>query len=415
MYKCNRIVLALIFCFLVVGCSKPLIYMKSELEAWDHMTDAAELERSGDYSQAAQAYALVAEEYPSTSYYATAVHKAALLNINPSNSEMDVDEALKWFTVYLSLPISDKEKEIVRSNIALLKQLKNLQNDLAKTSSEKEKVSSEKKKLLSLVRKKSGQMEASTQRIKTLESDLSKTQAQLKEMKKVDLQMHTRKVNGNGSHPVEPVQQALTVYPEAYSPAVSVAHAEEAEPADSPIEQKTDKPGKDKKEKVQPPRSSDVKPSQPARYPYTIQIGSFLKKEESLQAAIASRKEGQCTFTSPAHIPGKGHWYRVFLGWHRTHKEAAETVCRLKKQQYPHAFVSKMPYAIQVESASSGEDLNKIKTELQSKGFLAYDVPDKRSDNKTALLVGAFKTEAEASQQASSLQKKDLKPIVVRR
>ena len=415
MHKCNCILLTLIFCFLVVGCSKPLIYMKSELEAWDHMTDAAELERSGDYSQAAKAYALVAEEHPSTSYYATAVHKAALLNIHPSNSEMDVDGALKWFTVYLSLPISDKEKEIVRSNIALLKKLQDLQNDLAKTSSEKEKISSEKKNLLSLVRKKSGQMEASTQRIKTLESDLSKTQEQLKEMKKVDLQMHTRKVNGNGSPSIEPIQQALTVYPEAYSPAVPTSHAGEAEPADSLTEQKTDKPETDDKEKVLPPKNSDVKPSQPVRYPYTIQIGSFLKKEESLQAARASRKDGQCTFTSPAHIPGKGHWYRVFLGWHRTHKEATETACRLNKHKYPHAFVSKMPFAIQIESDSSEEDMNKIKSGLQSKGYLAYGVPDKRADNKTALLVGAFKTEEEASQQASSLQKKDLKPIVVRR
>ncbi len=415
MYNGNRIVLALILCFLFAGCSKPLIYVKTELEARDHMTEAAELEKSEDYSQAAQAYALVAEKYPSTAYYATAVHKAALLNIHPSNSKMDVDGALKWFAVYLSLPISDKEKEFVRSNIALLKKLKNMQMNLAKTSSEKKKISSEKKNLASLVRKKSGEMEANTLRIKTLESDLSKTQGQLKEMKKVDLQMHTRKVNGNDSQPVEPVQQAVAVYPEAYSPAESVHHAGETEPEDVPTEQKIDNPGKDEKEKVLPPGSTDVKPSKPDHYPYTIQIYSFFQKEDSLRVAKASRKEGESTFTCPAYIPGKGHWYRVFLGWHRTLKEAKETARKLKKQKYPHALVFKMPFAIRIESDSLEDDLDKIKSELQSKGFLAYGVPGKKCDNKTVLLVGAFKTEEEASQQAWSLREKDFKPIVVRR
>ena len=415
MYNGNRIALALILCFLFAGCSTPLIYVKTELEARDHMTDAAELEKSEDYSQAAQAYALVAEKYPSTAYYATAVHKAALLNIHPSNSKMDVDGALKWFAVYLSLPISDKEKEFVRSNIALLKKLKSMQMDCAKTSLEKKKISSEKKNLVSLVRRKSGEMEANTLRIKTLESDLSKTQGQLKEMKKVDLQMHTRKVNGNESQPVEPVQQAVAVYPEAYSPAEPVPHAGETEPEDVTTEQKIDNPRKDEKEKVLAPGSTDVKPSKPDHYPYTIQVYSFLQKEESLRAAKASRKEGECIFTCPAYVPGKGHWYRVFLGCHRTLKDAKETASRLKKQKHPHAFVSKLPFAIRIESVSLEEDLDKIKSELQSKGFLAYGVPGKKCDNKTVLLVGAFKTEEEASQQAWSLRKKYFKPIVVRR
>ena len=415
MFNGNRIILALIFCYLLTGCSKSLIYIKSELDARNNMTDAAALEKAEDYSQAAQAYALVAEQYPSTAYYAAAVRKAALLNIHPSNSKMDVDGALKWFAVYLSLPISDKEKEIAQSNIALLKKLKNLQIDLAKTNSEKDKISLEKNNLLSLARKQSGKVEVDTLQIKTLESELSKTQDQLVEMKKVDLQMHTRKVNGNDSQPVKSVQQALALYPEAYSPAVSVAHAEETESKDTPTAQKITMPKRHEKEKVPPPESSDMELSKPDHYPYTIQICSFFQKEDALRAAKASRKEGESTFTCPAYILGKGHWYRVFLGWHGTLKEAKETARKLKKQKYPHALVSKMPFAIRIEGASSEEGLNKIESELQSKGYLPYGVPDKKCDNKTVLLVGAFKTEEEASQQAWHLRKKGLKSIVVRR
>jgi len=130
---------------------------------------------------------------------------------------------------------------------------------------------------------------------------------------------------------------------------------------------------------------------------------------------MTPRNRGDITFTSPGYIQGKGDCYRVFIGSYGTLREANKTALELKNQKYPHAFVSKMPFAIQIQTDTSHEDLNTIKTELQSSGFLAYNTPDNPDTNKTVFLIGAFRTESEALKQAGKLRGQGFKPKVVRR
>ena len=84
------------------------------------MDRAAALEDSSEYHQAAQEYSIVAERYPSTSYYKTAVWKAALLSIHPANSEIDYSAALYWLQVYLGLPLSPEEKDSAALYVAMI-------------------------------------------------------------------------------------------------------------------------------------------------------------------------------------------------------------------------------------------------------------------------------------------------------
>ena len=101
--------IASVLCFFSLGCSTPLIYSNSEMQAQDHMRRAAALEDSQEYHRAAEEYAIVAERYSSTRYYQNAARKAIFLNIHPSNPEPDTGTALHWLQIYLTLPLSPEE------------------------------------------------------------------------------------------------------------------------------------------------------------------------------------------------------------------------------------------------------------------------------------------------------------------
>jgi cell division septation protein DedD len=414
MFNYNRTIIALVLCFAVAGCSKSIIYLKSELKARDHMSRAAELEESMDYFQAAQEYAFVAEHYPSTSYYQTAVRKAAFLNIHPSNSKMDFNEALKWLRVYSTLSIFHQEKESIQSNIALVKYIKQLQIDFSKVRAERDRILAENDNLLSVALKQSDKIETSTHQIEDLEKTLSQVQDQLDEMKKVDLQIYSDKASGHDSNPAEPGQKTTEFSPEAYSSVTSTAHAEEVYSKPTVITKKIVAPQINSQAKVQDSAEDIAETKNPSFYPYTIQISSFFQKEDAIHAATELREKGNLSFTSPALIPGKGRWYRVFIGSYESLREAKKTALELKKQKHPHAFVSELPFVIQIETADFDEDLDKAKAGLQSKGYLAYSIPDRVHDNN-ALLIGAFRTEKEAAKQAWNPQLTGFKPRVVRR
>jgi len=74
-----------------------------------------------------------------------------------------------------------------------------------------------------------------------------------------------------------------------------------------------------------------------------------------------------------------------------------------------------MPYAIQVGTFNSDQELKKLEADLQSKTYLAYSVPDMAENNKTKLLFGAFRTEKETAIFTKKLQNKGFEAKVVRR
>ncbi len=161
----SRVIINMVLFFLVAGCSAPIIERESELQARNHMDGAIALEKSLEYCQAIQEYTIVAESYPSTSYYKAAVWNAALLNIYPANPEIEHSAALHWLQIYLELPLSLEQEEGARLYVALLLQIKDLQTELSRTIG---------------VTKK-------------LEAELAKARDELKKMKEVDVRMHRSK------------------------------------------------------------------------------------------------------------------------------------------------------------------------------------------------------------------------------
>ena len=372
--ECRKVIV-IILCFLFAGCMPQIHGLKLINQARSHMERAAALEDSASYHQAAQEYAIVAERYPSTSYYKRAVHKTALLNIHPNNPKVDYGAALFWFKVYLGLSLSSKEKEETELYLAMLEHVNGLQAELSSYVAEKD-------KLLELSQKQSSEIVTGTRRLMELEAELAQAQDELKKMKEVDVWMQRSKDKSNSGNSLELAQK--------------------------PYEFKN---GEDNTQQFI--RTNILKSQE--FFPYTIQVSSRKNKEASILEAMKFRGKGHSGFVSHVFIPGKGDWYRIFVGFYRTFDEAKTAAVELKKQEYPHAFVVKMPFAIQVGISSKEEELKKLEAALRSKVYLAYRVPDRLSDNKERLLVGAFRTELEAAIFAEELQKEGFETKVVQR
>jgi hypothetical protein len=131
--KTYRIILVLIALYLV-GCAgeNNSGKNKQELEAAYHIKIADSLLIKSLLRKATNEYLFIAKQYSTTKYYPEAVRKTAILYCNPQNTVADDSTSLYWYHVYLTLPISDQEKENANSCIMLLERITSLREELQK-------------------------------------------------------------------------------------------------------------------------------------------------------------------------------------------------------------------------------------------------------------------------------------------
>jgi len=149
-------------------------------------------------------------------------------------------------------------------------------------------------------------------------------------------------------------------------------------------------------------------------YPYTIQVGSYKDADLCIRLVHDLRKKGHPAISSRTHIPGKGAWSRIFVGFYEDTKKAQKAV-GIWKGVFPKAYVIKKPYAVQVGRSVSDHERTKLAAELQSKGYITYFIPDSREKGKTKILIGAFSSKKEASGLIQGLKKEGFKPEMVLR
>jgi cell division septation protein DedD len=371
-----RNVFIIMLCFFMTGCVSELQGSKSESEARDFMIRAAAYENAKAYPQALQEYTEVAKRYPSSSYYKRAVWKMATLNIHPDNPNINDTAARDWLQVYLRLHLSPKEKEAAFACLSLLKRIDNLKAEMTDINAQKDKIAS-------VAQKQSKEMEADTQRVKELETELAHSWDELQKMKAVDVQMHQSRADNSAGKPAPLLQKVMGT--------------------------ETDK-GKKELPVVQNVLEKAIE-----FYPYAIQVGSYRDKNDSLREALILREKGEAVCVTHARITGKGDWYRVIVGFYQTPAEAQKAALELIKREYRNAFVVRRPFTVEIGIFSGDEKLKTIETQLISNGYSAYTLPVRDVKNKFRLLVGAFYTENEAEKVSKNLQKEGLKPNVVRR
>lgn len=72
---------------------------------------------------------------------------------------------------------------------------------------------------------------------------------------------------------------------------------------------------------------------------YSLQIGSYSTKEEADQRAATLKNFDLSPFTREVEVPGKGKWYRVYLGRFKSRGEAKQSGDKLVRNHVVESFV----------------------------------------------------------------------------
>jgi cell division septation protein DedD len=164
-----------------------------------------------------------------------------------------------------------------------------------------------------------------------------------------------------------------------------------------------------------PKKKKRVRLGKQSTYPYTIHVSSFRNKHDANSLAIKLRQKGFQAFVCPTKIPERGEYHRIFIGCYRTFTETKKAALKLNGIKNLYPLEAKMPYAIQIGTFNSDQELKKLKADLQSKTYLTYTVPATAANNKTKLLFGAFRTEKETAEYTKLLQNEGFEAKVVKR
>jgi hypothetical protein len=143
---------------------------------------ADSLEHEGAFQKAAAEYATVAEGFPESSYYPTAVRRAALMfSISPYSAKND-SAAYRWYIEYLSLSLSKPERENVRVSVELLHRILLLHGQITQMYTAADSLSV-------LTKRQDLSITADSHRMQELEFQLQNAQAELKKIKEIDLRL----------------------------------------------------------------------------------------------------------------------------------------------------------------------------------------------------------------------------------
>ncbi|MBI1807343.1 MAG: hypothetical protein HYR76_09870 [Ignavibacteria bacterium] len=142
------------------------------------MRTADSLEAASAVHEAAIRYAMVAERFPGSRFYKTAVRKAAFLHSSPLNEAVDDSASFHWFHVYTSLPISKEEKESAEMYISLMKKIGTLQKEI--------------ENLTLSSKKQTAELTSRANRIHELEVQLQEATEELTKLRDIDVKAYKR-------------------------------------------------------------------------------------------------------------------------------------------------------------------------------------------------------------------------------
>jgi cell division septation protein DedD len=154
------------------------------------------------------------------------------------------------------------------------------------------------------------------------------------------------------------------------------------------------------------------------KQPLTIQISASRSKEQSFKVANMLRRTGYPAFTASLQRQGEEEWHRIFVGSFARREEAEQVKQALEQDQISDTLIRNMPYAIQVGTAGSHDDLREIKDQVAAIKYLPYmgsvrDTADNQS--RSRLLVGAFESREEAAALLDELRRTGFEARIVNR
>ncbi|MBW1842440.1 MAG: SPOR domain-containing protein, partial [Deltaproteobacteria bacterium] len=146
-------------------------------------------------------------------------------------------------------------------------------------------------------------------------------------------------------------------------------------------------------------------------YPYTIHIASYRDRERSNRLVKALRDDGILSFSSLVNISGKGVWHRISIGYYETTEDARNAALTIQKKKSFYTNIVEKPYAILVGIFDSDHELKSVESNLWSKGYTPYRVPEGGS----RLYIGAYNSKEDAAGENQKLLNEHFAATVVKR
>jgi hypothetical protein len=167
------------------GCATVTVDRDSEARARSHIRLADSLEAVSAFREAAFEYGIVAELYPGTSFYPTALRRAAFLNLHPDNESGNDSTALYWFHEYMTVSSPSPERRAAEVCIHLLERIWTLRGSLTRLKFTND-------SLTAVTRRQAGEMLTLTSQLRqaqSLEAELKKVQEELQKLREVDIRV----------------------------------------------------------------------------------------------------------------------------------------------------------------------------------------------------------------------------------
>jgi tetratricopeptide (TPR) repeat protein len=149
--------------------------------------------------------------------------------------------------------------------------------------------------------------------------------------------------------------------------------------------------------------------------PYTIQIGAYQDEQQAFRIAKKLRQRRSPAFTSAGEVKERGRWFRIFVGSYHASNDARQDLERLRHQGFPHAYIVRMPYSVEVIVDQSNKDLKTLEAELEAKGLTTHRSPGKDHNAPPRVLTGAFKSRNEALKLLKRLEAEGFRSRVIQR
>ena len=171
----------------LAGCSTSPAIRKADADAMRHVALGDSLLRLSFLREATLEYNLVAERYPSTSVYAPAVRRAALLYCDPANPSRDDSAAIHWFGVYLALPLNAQDREVALAATSLLERIISLRLEERRADAVGD-------SLAAVTRRQSATAAQQARRIQELEVSLQQANDELTKLREVDVRLSKTRI-----------------------------------------------------------------------------------------------------------------------------------------------------------------------------------------------------------------------------
>ncbi len=180
----KRMSLIIAFLLLLGGCT-PAEKVAPDPAAMRHFRLGERYEHSFLYREATMEYSVVAQNYPASTVYPSAILHLALLYGNQANPVRNDSLALRWIKAYLALPLSQEDQGNGQLYLSLIDRISTLQQRLLKQQAAYDSVAASSLKA-------GGVVLGQAKRIQELEADLQRTRDELKRLKEVDIRTSKR-------------------------------------------------------------------------------------------------------------------------------------------------------------------------------------------------------------------------------